>query len=315
MSLYTSSFNRHLGVALITVVLCSLVFIAASEALVRNKIVPRHPFYKYLEVFQNSTSPNAVFGDSHFAYGVAGLSDFTNLAYPGNNFDSISEKVRLYFADKKPGQVILQAGVHHFSQNFLFLRPHESRSIADDLGSRNPLEFRMFHNQHRPHLFNYWSLYLHGRPFVPKTHFVTDENRQNEPNYLNVDRQIRRVASSRISRILRPINGFEKTAIARLYEKTIRDLRRRGADVCLVTLPVVAELRSEMKRIPVVGEATAFFGALAKRNGARYRNYLFTEFPGEYFSDPHHLNIVGARSVSPIIARDCFGRQNPLTGS
>jgi hypothetical protein len=305
------SFKRHLYVALGTAILSSVLFVAASEALVRNKIVPRHPFYKYIDVFRNSPNPNAIFGDSHFAYGIAGLNGFTNVAYPGNNFRSISEKVRLYFADRQPGRVILQAGVHHFSQNFLFRRPNESRSIADDLRPQSAFKFMMFHNQHRPHLFDYWEIYLDGREFDPTTQFVTEENRENEPNYLDVAPRIRRIASSRISRILMPVEAFQDTSIARLYEKTITDLKQRGAQICLVTLPVVVELRSEMKRNPVFEKTTAYFRDLAERSRVRYRNYLFTEFPGHYFSDPHHLNIIGARAVSPQIEQDCFGSPSP----
>lgn len=308
-----SSFRRNLFVALGTALLFSLVFVAASEILVRNKIVPRHPFYKYIDVFLHSPNPNAIFGDSHFAYGIAGLNDFTNVAYPGNNFRSIAEKIQLYFAERKPGRIILQAGVHHFSQNFLFRRPNESRSIADDLRPQNTFRFVMFHNQHRPHLFDYWEIYLDGREFDPTTQFVTEENRKNEPNYLDVAPRIRRIASSRISRILMPVQEFQDTSIARLYEKIVNDLKERGADVCLVTLPVVAELRAEMKRNSVFQKTTAYFRALAASSNVRYRNYLFTEFPGHYFSDPHHLNIIGARAVSPLIERDCFG--GPLTQS
>jgi hypothetical protein len=311
MPLYIFNFKRHLYVALGTVVLCSVVFVAASEALVRNKIVPHHPFYKYIDVFRNSTNPNTIFGDSHLAFGIAGLNNFSNLAYPGNNYRAISEKVRLYFADREPGRVILQAGVHHFSQNFLFRRPNESRSIADDLGPQSTFRFRMFHNQHRPHLFDYWKIYLNGREFEPKTHFVTEENRKNEPNYMDVAPRIRRIASSRISRIMQPVQEFQNTSIARLYQQTINDLRQRGAEICLVTLPVAAELRSEMRRNPLFEKTTAYFHQLAERNQVQYRNYLFTEFPGNYFSDPHHLNISGARVVSHRIERDCFG--DPMT--
>lgn len=288
----------------------SLAFLGASEVLVRSKVVPYHPFYKYLEVFKTSENPNAIFGDSHFAYGIAGLNDFVNLAYPGNNFEAIAEKVELYFSDKRPGRIILQAGVHHFSQNFLFRRPGESRSIADDLRGDDSLKLHLFHNQHRSHLFSYWDMFLDGRKFAPKTKFVVEAGRIDEPNYMEVNKRIRRIASARIARVLQPVASFRSTPIARLYEKIIRSVRQNGGEVCLVTLPVVDELRAAMNRNPLFAEAATYFSEIADRTGAKYRNYLFTRFDGNYFSDPHHLNIEGALFLSAKVERDCFGIQN-----
>ena len=291
------------GIALVV----SVLFLVATESLIRSKIVPYHPFYRSLELFKNAQSPNAIFGDSHFAYGVVGLDGFVNLAYPGNNFDAIVEKIRLYFSDKPPGRIILQAGVHHFSQNFLFRRPNESRSIKEDLKPRRFTDLFVVHNQHRSHLFGYWDVYLSGREFTPKTQFVTEELRANEPNYLDVPAETRRVASARIARILQPVPTFRQTHVAKLYEDVVKFLKERGGDVCLVTLPVVAELRNEIHATPLFTKVTNYFGEIAAKYGATYRNFLITPMDENFFSDPHHLNITGARAVSSQVAKSCFG--------
>jgi len=286
----------------------SVLFLATTEALIRSKIVPNHPFYRYLELFKNAQTPNAIFGDSHFAYGIIGLDGFVNLAYPGNNFEAIVEKVRLYFSDKPPGRIILQAGVHHFSQNFLFRRPNESRSIKEDLKPRRFTDLFLLHNQHRNHLFGYWEVYLSGREFTPKTQFVTEELRGNEPNYMEIPAETRRVASARIARILQPVSTFRETHVARLYEDVVKFLKQHGGDVCLVTLPVVVELRNEIGATPLFANVTKYFEEIAAKHRATYRNFLTTPMDENYFSDPHHLNITGARAVSSQVAQSCFGK-------
>ena len=98
----------------IVVVLLSVVVLAASEWLIRTRVLPNKTITWYMENFQTVSNENVVFGDSRTTNGIHGLPGFYNLSYPGDSVEVIELKTRLYFEDKQPGKIILQADPHMF---------------------------------------------------------------------------------------------------------------------------------------------------------------------------------------------------------
>ncbi len=282
-------------------------FVASSEALVRIKVVPVHNDYKYRELFLGAQSPNAIFGDSHAAYSLIGLDEFVNLAYPGNSFLSISGRVRLYFQNRKPKKIILQAGPHHFSRDFLNWRPDDVEDFQKFLKGRSPYALKLIENVHRQEVFRYWAMFVNGGEFVPSHEFMPDGARLVKGLYTRIPLDIRRAGAARTLRILEPVPGFETTSVAVEYGKTIDFLQSKGARVCLVTLPVVALLRAGMAESEAYRRAQRFFEDLARTKGIRYLNLGTWDLPDEIFADAHHLNAVGGRAVSGKVVKGCFG--------
>jgi hypothetical protein len=305
MSLFTSSSRAFLWSFLILVLGAGFTFAAATEWLIREKIVPYHSYYKYRDLFRDSRAVNAIFGDSHAANGLTGLDGFVNLAYSGENFQSIAGKVRLYFADKQPGRVILQAGFHHFSRNFLDFRPNETKLFRDFLAGRVSL-LRILEPVHAKELMNYWKVFLDKGRFTPKETFMPDGSRLSQAVYTDRPARQRRAAEARTIRILEPIAGFRDTSTAREYQRIIDELRRRGGEICLVSFPAADTLRRGIIEGARFRAVRKYFTALARRDGVRYVNLLDRALPLEFFADPHHVNARGARVISRRVATECF---------
>lgn len=287
--------------------LVAAAFVASSEAMIRTKVVPAHNDYKYRQLFLSATSPNAIFGDSHAAYSLTGLEGFLNLAMPGNNFISIANRVRLYFRDRSPDKIILQAGPHHFSRDFMNWRPDETETFRRFLEGSSPYAFKMFETVHRQALFRYWSLWLRGDDFTPAQQFMPDGSRLEDSLYTRLSPTIRRANAERTLRILAPVPGFEKSEVARAYEETIQFLQQNGGRVCLVTFPVVSLLRVGMAGSAAYHRARAFFSSLAAARGIPYLDLSVWNVPDDLFADAHHLNVTGARTISARVGEACFG--------
>ena len=282
-------------------------FVASSEAIIRVKVVPVHNDYKYRELFLSSQSPNAIFGDSHAAYSLIGLEDFVNLAYPGNSFMSISGRVRLYFENRKPQKVILQAGSHHFSRDFLNWRPDDIENFRILLEGRSPYPLKLLESAHRHEVFDYWAIFLQGERFAPNKQIMPDGAFLESGRFSSIPSEERRARTARTLRILEPVPGFEATSVAREYADIIGFLKDRGAQVCLVTFPVVGMLRVGVAESAAYQRAMRFFEDLGRAKGVRHLNLSAWELPDEYFADPHHLNAIGGRAVSGDVLKECFG--------
>lgn len=302
------SSSKTFVVAFAAVVGTMLVgFGVASEWLVRTHVIPSHNEYRYAALFQKSSASNAIFGDSHAAYGLTGIDSFVNVAHGGNNFRTISGKVRLYFAERKPGKVILQAGAHHFSRDFTRWRDDETPEFESFLRGYAAYYPRALIPLHRKELLNYWSTYWRGRSFTPLQQFMPDGSQLSMTAlYTDTPLPIRRSASVRSARILEPVEKFESSETAREYREIIAFLQERGGTVCLVTLPVATLLRREFQHLERFAAAQHFFSQLAQAANIPYVNLLGSEYPDEYFADAHHLNATGARSISGDVARRCF---------
>lgn len=302
-----SSFKKFLGTFTAVSAFGIVAFLGASELLVRTMVAPHHNDYKYAGLFKNTTLPNTVFGDSHAAYGLTNMNGFVNLAYGGNNFDSIANRIDLFFQNRQPKRVLLQAGPHHFSNNFLSGRHNDRVALEAILKGQEIYAPRILSGSHRKEIFRYWLLFLQGRPFVPIQTFMPDGSRLSDIDYSETPEPIQIAAARRTAKILEPVSDFETHPTATLYDTIIRNLLVRGADVCLVTFPVATKLRIEVGNMKSFARATTHFQRLARANGIRYIDLLLWELPDKYFSDPHHLNAPGARVVSERVFRECYG--------
>ncbi len=307
MHSFTSSSRAFVRTFVGVLVLVVAGFVASSEAIIRLRVVPTHNDYKYRDLFLSAESPNAIFGDSHAAYSLIGLDEFVNLAYPGNSFISISGRVRLYFQHRKPNKVILQAGPHHFSRDFLNWRPDDVEDFQKFLKGRSPYALKLFENVHRQEVFRYWTMFVTDGEFVPNHEFMPDGSRLVKGLYTDIPLDVRRTDAARTLRILEPVPGFETTRVAAEYRKIIDFLQSKGAQVCLVTLPVVALLRAGIAETEAYRRAQLFFEDLARAKGTRYLNLSTWNLPDNLFADAHHLNAIGGRAVSGKVLKGCFG--------
>ena len=287
-------------------------FGVGSEVLIRTRVEPNHNFYEYLRLFRDSKSVNAIFGDSHAAYGLTGNDGFVNLANAGDSMYGIYEKLRTYFAGRRPGKVILQAGLHHFSRGYHLWRPADAE-FTHLLDTFDPLTPRILTGPSAQELFGYWRVFLSGHEFVPRHPILSDGSRPvaRDGRYLAYTPQHRRVGALRYARQVEPVVGVETSPVAGLYVRAVDYLLERGARVCLVTFPVTTDFKGAVRKLPRFARAREFFANLAKRKGIGYVDGWEVPLPDEMFDDYDHLSADGARRLTSIVVTRCFSNGNP----
>ena len=306
MSSSTTSSRKFLAFFAAALLLISGGFVLGSEMIVRTRVIPNHYFHKYLDLFRDTPSGNAVFGDSHAAYGLTGLDGFVNMAQGGEGFASIRGKVRLFYAERQPGKVILQAGLHHFSRAYLEWREDTTEEFGRLLRGERRFPLEMLQKVYRKELFNYWKVLLTGGTFDPQHPFLPDGSRPGHRNYADMPLSLRKVSAAREARTMEPVAAPEKTVIAAGYADIVDFLEGRGARVCLLTFPVASLLREELRGRQGIGRTRAFFAGLARDKGIRYVDMLEAELPDPLFGDSHHLNFRGAQRITGEVMRRCF---------
>ncbi len=289
----------------------TLAFVGATEWLIRTRVIPNHNFYKYLSLFQTTAETSAIFGDSEVSYGFTGYPGFVNMAYPGDDFVNVDTKVRLFFANRKPDKVILQAGLHHFSKQYLW-RVGRDDAFRDLLRDGAPPSFLEILNPiHRPEISRYWKVFLGKGKFIPRHLFQPDGSRLVIDRYTDYPQEFRRMAANRVASQIAPVDGLEQFYVADIYRELVDFLLEKGARMCLVTMPVAAEITEVTDSMEEFARAVAFFQRLAREKGIRYVSYWHNNLDDTFFADIQHLNAQGARVVTREIVNRCFPPADP----
>ncbi len=297
------------GVALATTV----VLLSASELLVRAKIEPQDDFVSHVRLFNTSQATDAAFGDSHVARGFVPATGMINLAYPSEGIEHIDWKVRTYFANRSPGQIILQADPH-------LLAPYRLRNRLGDypdrftgsLGAENGA-LRVREPRHRANLVNYWSSFATGGGEIRSRINILENGAILSPGDLSKESdrwrtfQLRkRIASHRIHSTPVVAQRLE------VYSNLLDFLVERGASVCMVNFPLSQEYRSAMNadlKLASKRERDAvlsFFETEALRTNARYVDLRDLSSDSSEFRDVDHLNGRAATKYGPTIMQFCF---------
>lgn len=290
-----------------TLALCVVGFAVSTEALIRIYVVPHHNFYTYARQFRAGAADTAIFGDSQIAYGIAGVPDSINLARGGDDFKNVADKVRLFLDQtrRKPTRMILQAGLHHFSYQYVW-RVGRDDAFIEHVGDIGPSFPAILYPVHRREIFNYWKTFLEGADFTPRRRIRPDGGEDVETSLAEVPEPTRRQGAARLAQELTPVAAPPTTKVATMVRDLVADLARRGIRTCLVSMPVSPPLRRAMESHPGFDAARAFFASVARDAGIRYVDDSRVDLDAALFADLNHLNAKGARVVGPRIARECF---------
>lgn len=286
-------------------VLTLLLLVAATEMLVRMQVLPQDTWAGHLDLLHTATHADAAFGDSHVARGFAAQGDFVNLAYPSENIEDMSAKVRLHYADRTPGRVVIQADPHLFAAYRLFA---SSKPAGAQFRSGSTPLLHLTSERHRPQLVAYWQAFLEG--------FGTLESKVNQtPNGALLsqgdfaalpDRAQQLEARTRLTyHALGPADAV--VAAQARYTEMIDFLRAKGADICLVSFPVTrAYLATTRDAQSGHQRATDFFRQTAGNTGARYVDARAHVSSDALFRDVDHLNVAGAKAFYTDLVDLCF---------
>jgi len=302
----TSSFKAFLLAFAATVTALSLCFVVATEWIITTKVIPAHNFTRYLALFQSSTASDAIFGDSIPANGVTGLPGFINLALGGDNFAGMAAKIRLYFKDRTPDKVIIQAGLHHLSRQYIHHRD-DGEGFAALLGEHGEPLLKLLDPLYRYEIATYWRTVAEGGTFVPRERFQPDGSRLSPVNYAHYPQFLRHSAAGQVAQLTLPMPDPMHNPAITGTRSLIAMLQAKGGHPCLVTFPVTRDVHEATAALPEFQGARRAFATLAAETGIRYVDLYDLSLPDSLFADFTHLNQDGARLMSPQIAAACFG--------
>lgn len=285
-----------------------LIFFGASELILRTQIAPQDEFISHTELFKSQRLPNAAFGDSHVARGFVPPEGMINLAYPSEPIPRMAWKVKTYFDDQTPGQVILQADPHMFSPYRL------NRSVGGYPAQfENPMKTKsgllLSIPRYRANLVNYWASFARKGGRLKSEIIFTERGAHLSPGDISKEpARYRQFAA--LTRAKTHDLGSRKTqkAYREIYADMLTQLEEKGANICMVTFPISPDFRDALKSVDDAERADVFefFKQEAKRVGAKYINWEGVSNTRSDFRDTDHLNGAAAKRLSPELMTRCF---------
>jgi len=303
---FTSSSDRpglHGALALAVVLVIGVGFATATETLVRWRVVPVDLFVLHLEFFSTATSADAVFGDSHMSLGFTGVGGFVNLAFAGENLATIAGKARVYYLDRAPGRVILQADPSMLAA----IRDAEPATAYAPLVEQTARHWvASLSPRHQPRLMAYWQEFFDGGGFVANRQIQPDGAQTRTGRFDQLSEADRLTAAMDEATGQRPPGDLGDSPGLAALDQLVADLASRGGEVCLVTMPMAPSFQDVANGMPEFAAARQAFDRLAGRHQiARVDLWAAAIEPGS-FVNQDHLNHQGARVIAPRIVDACF---------
>ena len=314
MNSSTSSFRRHrpwLWLWLAFGLIPALALFGATETMLRIFVAPKDNRLAHYRLFKNSTAHDAAFGDSQMAATVTGVPGMVNLAHAGENYVITAYRVRTYFQTRTPHRVILQANPNNFAKyrEQLAVSSWTPRYIAG-LEKLNENVFMSSLPLFRMYIWDYWQVLLNHGGFKSKR-YITSDGAQFRPGSLAMS-----VTPAKFEKLVRvrleeqtPPDDFSDLVTYRAFISTLDFLKKRGAEVCLVTTPMPPSYRADAKNNPVFRRVLDRFDALARQYGFGRANMWDAVNDLNLFADTDHLNERGAKRIVPVVMDRCFGSQ------
>ena len=286
--------------ALISFVFTLLTVGLASELLIRSQVLPQDSFAQHRSILESFDTPDAAFGDSHTARGFAAGQGFVNLAFPSEGIAHMAWKTQVYFADRSPGRVILQADPHFFASYRLrrqFVpyseQPRRALYLADP--------------RHRARLPGYWTRFVESGFTLDSKIVQTADGALLSPGDFASLSPRAQILEARKRAIVHQIGADERVLFAQqTYARMVASLIEHGAEVCMVSYPVTRAYREAVDGAhqPMID----FFRKTALQSGSRYVDARSAVTDQSLFRDSDHLNAQGAAVFLDPLLRMCFGQ-------
>ena len=303
---FISSSDRlrtHGALALGVALAIGLGFAAATEALVRWRVEPVDLFARHVVFFGTADSADAVFGDSHMSLGFTGAEGFVNLAFPGENLATIAGKARLYYRHRAPGRVILQADPSMLSA----VRDAEpATAYAPLIGETARRWVTSLSLRHRPRLMAYWQVFFERGGFAANRDIQADGAQTKTGRFDQMPQAERSAAALAEATHQRPPGDLGNSPELAALDQLAADLAARGAEVCLVTMPMAPEYREIADVMPEFALARHAFDDLADRHRVARVDLWSVAIDPAHVLNQDHLNHQGGGAIAPRIVSACF---------
>lgn len=286
------------------------------------------PNNTYVNKVYTETRSNVVFGDSH-----VGHDDWlgTDFAFLGNGGMSLYEQLqaaKFYFRDKQPGKIIIETGPQLFSSvHDKSWRTLPAGSFPEGLPG---LELHLIEPvlvqgiTHRAATFITRELFTVGNAAAQANQTLREARdvarkllEQSDHNFDSnrVPKWARQKLMEDLVINYRPKVGFNDRIAWNSLMEMIAFLTDKGADICLVRVPIA----NEFEKMMLSGNAAAsnkltrrMVRQTARNIGAPYIDYrdLKARFKLNEFRNQDHMNSRGAARYWEIAYQACFGDGN-----
>ena len=284
---------------------------------------------------------NIVLGDSHVGQRDRMGQDYVFLGRPGTTSFEMRRFAETFYRRKAPGRVIIEAGPQLFAE----VRQAEWRSLNKDSLKYQLLPFpvfvlepevtkavgailnelrkdmvrlrRAFADEAPPEASDEAAMIAAARLAKARAQLLTLEEVQSRlVSFYDLPAEARAAILGERYETQVPSPGFMDTPAWHNFLALLDFLEARGAEVCIIRTPVVAEYRqmiAEEPRGARFSEALGNVAAEAAARGMRYRDFteIVPGLPGFYYKNQDHLNALGHRVFWPRVEEACFGSAAP----
>jgi hypothetical protein len=270
--------------------------------------------------------PNLVLGDSHIGQRDRLGDDYLFLGRPGATTFELLQALQVYLRNKNPGRIILEAGPQLFAGD----RQGNWRTFNKDSFRSQLLPFSLYIFEPElvkafPSIMGFDDVTAYRYQLIsrakrlPKTiaHARMRADRLTKAQrrlstVKDVPIGVRRALATYRYRSQLPVTAFRDSAAWSYFEALLDLLKARGAEVCLLRMPVSPTYREILAAEPGAGRVRAAVGELRAKAGVRGMRFVdFSEtqpdLPALYFKNQDHLNDLGHRLFWPIAEKACFG--------
>ena len=322
--------KKFIFATLIQIITISVAYISISEYIIRRYVLPLDSSIKAARIFKNSMSPNVIWGDSQTHEGLNNLDKFINLSFGADSYQEINIKVKKYYSridDTNSKRAILLLGYNSFGENYNEINNSLLSEIF--LSDNQKPTFYFFKSYFRKRSYRYIAnFFKNGFKILPSKNIIFNEdgsqsikkihnsakyfnNIKNEKNKFNDKNISYRLLEDLLEDSLY-IKDYKESPNYNALLKIIEYFKKEGIDTCYITTPRHKDIRKFMKRNKIYSEISDFYKRLAIDKDLTYFNFTEVEYPSSYFSDPVHLNYLGAQEFTKLVKEKCFPYFNDL---
>ena len=278
--------------------------VTTAEIYVRRNVSPNDIFDTRRAAFHDGGHRVAAFGDSRVNSGVTTSRDIGNFATPGDSSMTVLGKFDTYSRNNPQTRIILQAAPQQFSSQRMNA---DQRELLADFLDPQPLPLLVL----RPHLRRFLLQYVVTAAKNPERLFRTGETPPSvappEPaTFAALSPETQRAEARQRIQHHTPVASFASARIAGLWRDTLRAAVDRGADLCLVTMPVSAAYRETASLDPAFAAARNFYRDLAVELDVPYVD-MWAAWPDDILGNSDHIHARAVDDVTRSILDQCFG--------
>jgi len=312
----SSSISSSKKLVLLTLSIAAILFcgfLGASEWLLRTRVVRVDNFHQQLALYRKNIPVDIVaFGDSHIFQDFVAGENMLNLGMVGESFELTTTKLHHYLKKQTPKIIILQLSPHMFAPYRLTKNQRDYDAFFGNV-EKPGQQFLILDPVFRMKLAQYWKHFFFVGDFKSRGEFTAHGSFIMDHNitYPLTDEELFE-ARKRVHEHT-PEPEFKSSPTSLLMRNTIEMLKKRGVEVCLVTLAVTPVYREYAAQNPDFEKTLNFFAQLARDTGVLYFSYWNNYDDYTMFSNQDHLNRKGAGITTKDILGDCRVSRGPAS--